>query len=113
MTIDKCKELELITINDLLNENFYIPAYQRGYRWKKEQVQVLLDDIWDFKENPPFHEEGKKKPFYCLQPIVVKSQKWVQKNDDDSTEEVNGWEVIDAQQRLTTILIILHYLHDE
>ena len=32
-------KLILKPINDLLNENFFIPSYQRGYRWKKEQVK--------------------------------------------------------------------------
>lgn len=96
----KSDDLELLSINKLLGENFYIPAYQRGYRWKEQQVKALLNDIWEFRESPPKHEEGKEKPFYCLQPIVVKKK-----------EEENLWEVIDGQQRLTTIFIILNYFN--
>ena len=81
----KSDDLELLSINKLLGENFYIPAYQRGYRWKEQQVKALLNDIWEFRENPPKHEEGKEKPFYCLQPIVVKKK-----------EAENLWEVIDG-----------------
>ena len=40
---------------------FYVPSYQRGYRWDENQVKALLDDVYDNGENS-----------YCLQPIVVK-----------------------------------------
>ncbi|MBF0556188.1 MAG: DUF262 domain-containing protein, partial [Nitrospirae bacterium] len=65
--------------------------YQRGYRWTELEVGQLLDDIYDFINN-------KTGGFYRLQPVVVTS------TDD------NRWEVIDGQQRLTTIFIILAYL---
>jgi uncharacterized protein with ParB-like and HNH nuclease domain len=82
------------------NHHFYIPSYQRGYRWDKKQVDDLLKDIADFASN------AKKGNFYCLQPIVVKSKIW--KNKDGL--EIIGWEVIDGQQRLTTLLLLLKYL---
>lgn len=87
-------ELELKPINDLLDLSFYIPAYQRGYRWTKRQVTELLDDIKEFQRNS---EASSKEVFYCLQPIVVKKYK-------------DSWELVDGQQRLTTIFIILTYL---
>lgn len=82
------------TIQDLmeLEEKFYIPSYQRGYRWSKLQVRELLDDLWEFHEQDP-----AKDDVYWLQPIIVK------KHED-------AWEVIDGQQRLTTILILLQYI---
>lgn len=92
-------KLVLKSINDLLGSKFYIPSYQRGYRWKNQQVKDLLKDLWEFKSNPPKHEDGKEKPFYCLQPVVIKPT------------ENDNWEVIDGQQRLTTILIILNYFN--
>lgn len=68
--------------------NFIIEAYQRGYRWGKDEVERLLEDI---NEIP----DGQK---YCLQPIVVKN--------------VNGvFELIDGQQRLTTLYLIMKYLN--
>ncbi len=54
--------LDLKTIGDIKGE-FYIPAYQRGYRWK-EEVEMLLNDIDVFEDK-----------FYCLQPIVVRDEK--------------------------------------
>ncbi len=89
--------ISIRTINDLLKCNFFIPSYQRGYRWTEQQVTDLLNDINEFspKEIPNTNE----KTWYCLQPIVVKQ------NDE------NEWNVIDGQQRLTTTFLILHYLN--
>ncbi|MGJ0490071.1 DUF262 domain-containing protein [Methylobacter sp.] len=88
-------KLCLKTIYELLGENFYIPAYQRGYRWSAIQVKELLDDIWEFSQN-----DGDKASFYCLQPVVV-------------VQSDGHWEVVDGQQRLTTLYVILHYLEKE
>lgn len=93
-------QLELKSINQLFEYSFFIPAYQRGYRWKDTQVKDLLDDIWQFATDPPKSEQGKEKPFYCLQPIVVK------KTID------NKYEVIDGQQRLTTLFLVLKKLQN-
>ena len=38
-------------ISELLKLDFFIPSYQRGYRWDEHQVTELLDDIWDFYTN--------------------------------------------------------------
>lgn len=89
--------LELKTINDLKPLSFFIPSYQRGYRWTQKEVLDLLNDIDDFK--PKQVDETDDKTWYCLQPIVVKRM-----NDE-------RYEVIDGQQRLTTIFLILHYLN--
>ncbi len=85
--------IELWEVNKLINKKFYIPTYQRGYRWDEQQVEDLLNDLYEFK-NTANTNVGE---FYCLQPIVVK------KSGD-------YYDVIDGQQRLTTILIILKYL---
>jgi hypothetical protein len=75
---------------------YSIPAYQRGYRWTPTQVEQLLNDIREFtkRENP------KTEEFYCLQPLVLRV------NDDDT------YEVVDGQQRLTTILLILRHFNE-
>ncbi|MDP3517736.1 MAG: DUF262 domain-containing protein [Pseudohongiella sp.] len=93
--------IELRPISSLLTDDvgnparYWIPAYQRGYRWTKLQVTHLLDDIWDFIQTS---EGGRREAFYCLQPLVIK-------------QRVDGRiEVIDGQQRLTTIYILLTYL---
>mgnify|MGYP003556422918 CR=1 FL=1 len=58
--------IELKSIGELLGKNFFIPSYQRGYRWTGQQVKDLLDDIDEFRAN------SKGNGFYCLQPLVVK-----------------------------------------
>ena len=45
--------LKLKSIYELLDEKFYIPSYQRGYRWTEKQVKALLTDIWDFRNSNP------------------------------------------------------------
>ncbi|MDR0864921.1 MAG: DUF262 domain-containing protein [Candidatus Symbiothrix sp.] len=84
----------LRSVRSLLNERFYVPKYQRGYRWTKKQVEDLLKDIDRFT---PSNDEGKNS-WYCLQPLVVKQQD-------------GQLRLIDGQQRLTTIKLILTYLN--
>src|SRR5690554_3041308 len=79
----------LKSIEELLDFNFRIDAYQRGYRWDTAQVYSLLTDIDEF--TPEFQS------FYCLQPLVIR-------RIDDTT-----YELIDGQQRTTTISLILMY----
>lgn len=69
--------------------NFFIPSYQRGYRWGKTEVTRLLDDIYSTK--------GARK--YCLQPVVVRNLG-------------ERYELIDGQQRLTTLFLIYKHMHN-
>ncbi|AOW10476.1 DUF262 domain-containing protein [Flavobacterium gilvum] len=86
--------IELKSIGTIINERtfFFVDSYQRGYKWDKQQVEDLLNDINEF-------EPGKNGDFYCLQPVVVKEKDKV--------------ELIDGQQRMTTIFIILSFLKKE
>lgn len=102
--------------------NFFIPSYQRGYRWESRQVVDLCEDIWDFASK---FEDGEKnsqseinsqneknsqdnensqneKSFYCLQPLVVKFD-----------EKENRYDVLDGQQRLTTIYLMIKALGED
>ncbi len=72
-------------INEM-NCNFIIESYQRGYRWGKDQVERLLEDI----------KEAAADEIYHLQPIIVN------KKDEK-------YELIDGQQRLTTLYLIFSY----
>ncbi|HJV84714.1 MAG TPA: DUF262 domain-containing protein [Noviherbaspirillum sp.] len=87
--------IRLVAINDILGKPFYVPAYQRGYRWTERQVINLLDDLSEFAVAA---EDQDRTAFYCLQPVVVLLR------DDGS------WELVDGQQRLTTIFLILRRL---
>ena len=83
------KILELKSIENFLGFHFLVKDYQRGYKWTATEVRQLLDDLNEF--------EPKENEFYCLQPIVIKA-------DNDKKE------LIDGQQRCTTIYLILQYL---
>ena len=88
MTSEREASLEPRLVGDI-SGRFYVPAYQRGYRWGEVEVRRLLDDIW----------ESRDKPYY-LQPVVVK-----QHGDE--------WELVDGQQRLTTLFLIFQYMKRE
>ncbi|MCD8295194.1 MAG: DUF262 domain-containing HNH endonuclease family protein [Clostridia bacterium] len=78
--------LETKLVGEIKGE-FFVPSYQRGYRWGEEEVERLLEDIY---------VNGDKN--YCLQPIVIR------KLADGK------FELIDGQQRLTTLYIILKFM---
>ena len=78
--------LEEKIIGDISGE-FVIEAYQRGYRWSKDEIIHLLEDVDEIPD-------GQN---YCLQPIVVKNNDGI-------------FELIDGQQRLTTLYLIMKYL---
>lgn len=90
-------KIELKTIKELLGMNFFVPSYQRGYRWTEQQVLDLLNDINYFTPE----KINDDLTWYCLQPLVVKE------NIED-----NKYIIIDGQQRLTTIFIILNCLEN-
>ncbi len=77
--------LETKLVSDITG-TFYVPSYQRGYRWGADEVLRLLNDIY---------VNGKKN--YCLQPVVVR-------------KKGDAYELIDGQQRLTTLYLIYRYM---
>jgi len=94
--------ITLKTVNDLRldasgeAQRYFIASYQRGYRWSPLQVAQLLEDIREFtRRRDPQPEE-----FYCLQPLVLK------------VSVHGGYEVVDGQQRLTTLLLILRHFNE-
>jgi hypothetical protein len=93
-----------VTIFELLNKNYFIRSYQRGYRWSKPQVTALLDDIASF-----IPEDDS---WYCLQPLVVREISDVKETEYKLDAEKTWYEVIDGQQRLTTIFLIIHYFNE-
>lgn len=106
--------LELKSVAESQNLAFYIPDYQRGYRWTRRQVEDLLNDIFEFSQK-------ENAGIYCLQPLVVIKRSSEEqlldrvhaaKDLDEVKRILNGqWEVVDGQQRLTTIRLILEVLN--
>lgn len=76
--------------------DFFVASYQRGFRWGEEQVTQLLNDIRANAKEAD--SRGEKPADYFLQPIVVL------RKDEDT------WELIDGQQRLTTLFLITKYV---
>lgn len=75
---------------------FFVASYQRGYRWGRAEVRQLLDDI---RANAKAAEAMRRTPpDYYLQPIVV-----LRRGD-------NSWELVDGQQRMTTLFLITKYI---
>lgn len=72
---------------------FEIPSFQRGYRWMPKQVKDLLKDLYEFANG----EAGNA--VYYLQPLVVRG-------------EGRNWQVLDGQQRLTTLKLILEAMKE-
>ncbi len=97
-------KIELKSVSELNGKKFIVPDYQRGYKWRKKDVEYLIEDIAEIKEDD--HSD------YCLQPIVV-APNWEQKvcptcgHIIDSAEE--GYILVDGQQRLTTIWLIINW----
>lgn len=95
------RPLSLRSVESLLDDAnmFYVPAYQRGYRWKSRDVKFLIDDLISFRREEDNKGKDNRCPFYSLQIVTLK-------------EGPDGrMEVIDGQQRLTTVLIILQALY--
>ena len=76
-------------------KQFVVPSYQRGYKWNRENVFKLLDDLKSFEKS----NWDKLNSFYCIKNITIVP-----------LEDKTGWNVVDGQQRLTTIFILLSYL---
>ena len=99
--------MAITSIDKLMGRTFFVPSYQRGYRWGRQEVEALLNDLWEFylqtKEKTDEGErenllEKNKNLFYCLQPIVLYKDEQAREN------------LLDGQQRLTTIYLLLSYL---
>lgn len=72
---------------------FSIPAYQRGYKWESKDIERLLEDV------NGFHPDKDLDLFYCLQNITL-------------VETDKSYNVVDGQQRLTTLIILLAYFNE-
>lgn len=80
------------SVSEVLRNNYVIPLYQRNYAWSVEEIQQLIQDIYkQFKESA--------SSFYFIGSLVVLKRK----NGD--------YEVIDGQQRLTTLSLIAKQLN--
>lgn len=84
------REENKLLIKDIKDSE--IPNYQRGYKWEISNVEDLLNDINNIN--------NIDKNEHCLHNLTI-------------IENENKWEIVDGQQRLTTIFLILKYLGKE
>ena len=85
-----------------LEGNFIIPGYQRGYRWNDQQINDFLNDIFEFYEK---FKNGKENKIYFLQPVVV-MENYSEETGSDEKENEPEINIVDGQQRLTTVLLL-------
>ena len=90
------------TVRGLLGEKYGIDYYQREYRWRRQDVEAMLEDLETrFMSNftaGDLRQKVQQYPHYFLGPIVV------------SRKEGRHF-LIDGQQRLTTLTLLLVYLN--
>ena len=85
------------SIKDLLNNkkaDFLIPDYQRPYAWGEKECETLWEDLFSFAFPENDYEKFNSNDEYFLGPIVT------------FTNADGKQEVIDGQQRLTTLMLL-------
>lgn len=87
-----------LSVKDIVSKykKFNVPSLQRTYRWGEKEITLLLNDLYEFYNT----NKDSTNDFYPLQPLILKKSN---KNDDT-------WNVLDGQQRLTTIKLIASFL---
>ena len=92
----KDNKIVKLNIKDLIKDNYKIPLYQRNYSWGKDEIEQLINDIYNASNN-------LNKNYYIGSLIVHKDKEY--------------YEVVDGQQRLTTInilnAVICNFFNDE
>ncbi|KAF1084973.1 hypothetical protein SPSYN_01109 [Sporotomaculum syntrophicum] len=95
----------LETLQDIFkNKAFQIPDYQRGYAWETEQIQDLLNDIEDLERL------GPDKKHYTGTLVLHKGQ---HEPANVLGQKINILDIVDGQQRLTTLIILLNCIVKE
>nr|WP_296777433.1 DUF262 domain-containing HNH endonuclease family protein [Rhodococcus sp. (in: high G+C Gram-positive bacteria)] len=93
-------EATLLSVGEVFAEvgtSYEIPIYQRNYAWRGEQIDQLIDDVWAASQDP--NADG-----YFIGNLVVASK------SNRAGAKGALYEVVDGQQRLTTLFMLLHRL---
>lgn len=90
----KPPEVQTFSLDEFFAKSYLVPAYQRNYAWGTTEIQQLVDDLVDF-----FNDA--KSPYYLLGDVIV-----VETRDRDY-----DFEIIDGQQRITTLMILFAVLY--
>ena len=82
------------SIREIFNGHYSVPIYQRAYAWSEKEIETLVDDIYDY------YALGNQQNYYIGSLVVHQGE--------DEYENV-----IDGQQRLTTLSLLICYLKNE
>jgi Protein of unknown function DUF262/Protein of unknown function (DUF1524) len=86
-------EIHPLNLSQFFQSSYLVPSYQRNYSWTDVEVETLMDDLIEyFKDN--------KAPYYLLGDVIIVASK----NKDFD------FEIIDGQQRITTLVLIFSAL---
>jgi uncharacterized protein with ParB-like and HNH nuclease domain len=98
-------ETDEANINRLFGNDFWfaVPTYQRPYLWKKDNVSELLDDLWNAYEEYYGNDEDK----YFLGSLVL-----CKRNEVENDINYTVYDIVDGQQRLTTLMLLMAVLRD-
>lgn len=86
--------MEEFSVYKIFENEYTIPIYQRAYAWTENEINTLIDDVYDY------HIRGGEQKYY-IGSLVVHS---------DNNGIIS---VIDGQQRLTTLCLLICYLKNE
>lgn len=91
MEPSELKVFEETTGNNIFNNNdkYVVPLYQRAYAWSEDEINQLIEDI-----------SGNQSEKYYIGSLIV-------------YKRPDAFEVIDGQQRLTTLFLLLSHLNVE
>lgn len=82
-----------LNLGKFFQDSFVVPSYQRNYSWTSQEVETLLSDLLSFFETP-------REPFYLLGDVIIVASK----------QKEYEFEIIDGQQRITTLVILFSVL---
>lgn len=88
------KQVKTLYVKELCNiDKYIVPIYQRNYAWGKDEIELLIQDIEEAQKT------AKDKNYYIGSLVVAK--------------RIDAYEVIDGQQRLTTLKLLLSYYNQK
>ena len=93
-------ESDKLLVKDVFTKWFRIPEYQRPYVWDKDQVMELLDDVMQARNSNPEAQ-------YFLGSMVLQK-----KEKQDGSTNYTEYDLLDGQQRLTTLFLITAVVRD-
>lgn len=90
----KPPEVQTFSLDEFFAKSYVVPAYQRNYAWGSAEIRQLIDDLVEF-----FNDS--KNPYYLLGDVIVV----------ESRQSDYDLEIIDGQQRITTLMILFAVLY--